>query len=114
LSLKGLYLVIVKPDIHVSTAEAYAGVKPQVPHQILTEVLSQPVKEWKHLLINDFEKSVFTTHPAIEAIKNELYDQGAIYASMSGSGSAVFGIFLTQTERSPRFNGMHYWADYLN
>ena len=114
LSLKGLYLVIVKPDIHVSTTEAYAGVEPQVPHQTLAEVLSQPVMEWKHLLFNDFEKSVFAKYPAVEAIKNELYDQGAIYASMSGSGSAVFGIFRLQTERSHQFNGMHYWADYLN
>ena len=114
LSLKGLYLVIVKPDIHVSTAEAYAGVKPQVAHQTLAKVLSQPVGEWKHLLFNDFEKSVFAKYPAIEIIKNELYNQGAIYASMSGSGSAVFGIFRLQTERSHQFNGMHYWADYLN
>ena len=114
MSLKGLYLVIVRPDIHVSTAEAYAGVKPKAPHQTLAEVLSQPVMEWKHLLTNDFEKSVFAKHPAIEAIKNELYDQGAIYASMSGSGSAVFGIFLSQTERLHQFKEMDYWAGYLN
>jgi 4-diphosphocytidyl-2-C-methyl-D-erythritol kinase len=114
LSLKGLYLVIVKPDIHVSTAEAYAGVKPQAPQQALANILAQPVIEWKYLLVNDFEKSVFAKYPAIEAIKNAMYDQGAIYASMSGSGASVFGVFQSQTERSNQFDGMQYWADYIN
>ncbi len=113
-SLKGLYMVLVKPDIHVSTADAYAGVKPNVPQQTLTDILTLPVAEWKDRLVNDFEKSVFAKHPAIEAIKNELYTHGALYASMSGSGSSVFGIFSSQTELSHQFKEMQYWADYLN
>jgi 4-diphosphocytidyl-2-C-methyl-D-erythritol kinase len=114
LSLKGLYMVLVKPDIHVSTADAYAGVKPHVPHQTLADILTRPVGEWKDHLINDFEKSVFVKYPAIEAIKKELYDHGALYSSMSGSGSSVFGIFLSQTELSHQFKGMQYWTDYIN
>jgi len=113
-SLKGLYMVLVKPDIHVSTADAYAGVKPHTPPQTLTEILTYPVAEWKDHLVNEFEKSVFEKYPAIEVIKNRLYNQGAIYASMSGSGSSVFGIFKSKTELSHQFKGMEYWADYLN
>jgi 4-diphosphocytidyl-2-C-methyl-D-erythritol kinase len=112
--LKELYMIIIKPDIHVSTAEAYAGVKPHVPNQTLAEILTLPVVEWKDLLVNDFEKSVFVKYPAIESIKKELYDHGALYASMSGSGSSVFGIFLAQTELAHYFKGMQYWGGYLN
>lgn len=114
LSLNGLYMVLVKPDIHVSTVDAYAGVTPHAPHQSLKEILALPVAEWKDYLFNDFEKSVFLKYPAIEAIKKEFYDHGAIYASMSGSGSSVFGIFLSQTELSHQTKGMQYWADYIN
>jgi 4-diphosphocytidyl-2-C-methyl-D-erythritol kinase len=114
LSLKGYYLVLIKPDIHVSTAEAYAGVKLQPPVHSVSEVLSRPVSEWKDYLVNDFEKSVFKKYPSIEAVKQELYSQGAVYASMSGSGSSVFGIFQSKTELSSRFDGALYWADYLN
>jgi 4-diphosphocytidyl-2-C-methyl-D-erythritol kinase len=114
LSLKGLYLVLVKPDIHVSTADAYAGVKPQAPDQSLSQILDRPVADWKNYLVNDFERSVFIKFPAIESIKKELYEQGALYASMSGSGSSVFGIFQSKVERSSQFNGMQYWSDYLN
>lgn len=87
-------LVIVAPEgVQVSTAEAYRGVVPSVPEIRIKEILSLPLEKWKSLLINDFEKTVFTAHPELEAIKQSLYDSGAIYASMSGSGSALFGIF---------------------
>ncbi|GHV44235.1 4-diphosphocytidyl-2-C-methyl-D-erythritol kinase [Bacteroidia bacterium] len=95
LSLQGYYLVVVKPPIHVSTAEAYADVCPQKPTVSLAEKIKQPIAEWKNLIINDFEKSVFLKHPEIEKIKHQLYTSGAIYAAMSGSGSAVFGLFET-------------------
>lgn len=114
LSLKGLYMVLVKPDIHVSTADAYAQVKPHAPHQNLTDILTLPVAEWKDYLVNDFEKSVFAKYSAIGEIKKEFYSHGALYASMSGSGSSVFGIFLAATELSHQFKRMQYWADYLN
>lgn len=113
-SLKGLYIVLVKPEIHVSTADAYAGVRPHTPKQTITEILTLPVAEWKGNLFNDFEFSVFEKYPAIELIKKEFYNHGAIYASMSGSGSSVFGIFLAPTELAQQFEGMQYWAGYLN
>ncbi len=114
LSLKGYYLVVVKPDIHVSTAEAYAGVQPQQPDKTIAEILSYPITKWKDNLVNDFEKTVFKKYPSIEAIKKDLYDCGASYASMSGSGSSVYGIFQSETDLSSHFKGAQYWSDYLN
>ena len=114
ISLKGYYLVLVKPDIHVSTAEAYAGVKPAQPSIALDEILTRPIEQWKDSLFNDFEKSVFSKFPAIAAIKNELYTHGALYSSMSGSGSTVFGIFKEPVDLREQYSQMHYWAGYLN
>ena len=91
--LKGKTLVLVKPDISVSTADAYSLVSPHKPQQSLKESLRLPVEEWKNHVVNDFESSVFKKFPEIAAIKDRLYDLGALYASMSGSGSAVYGIF---------------------
>jgi len=91
--LKGKTLVLVKPDISVSTADAYSLVSPHKPQQSLRESLRLPVEEWKNHVVNDFESSVFKKFPEIAAIKDRLYDLGALYASMSGSGSAVYGIF---------------------
>jgi 4-diphosphocytidyl-2-C-methyl-D-erythritol kinase len=92
-SLKGYCLVLVKPDISVSTKEAYARVTPKPATFPVIETIQLPINEWKGKLINDFEVSVFAQYPQIEAIKKAMYDKGAIYASMSGSGSSVFGIF---------------------
>ena len=86
-------LKIVKPDIHVSTKEAYAGVTPKESNVFIPNVLRQDIKTWDGLVVNDFEVSVFAKHPELREIKEELYREGALYASMSGSGSAVFGIF---------------------
>lgn len=91
--LRGLTLVVVKPDEGVSTREAYAGVHPHVPAVPLAERLRRPVAEWQGVVTNDFEASVFAVHPAIRAVKERLLAAGALYASMSGSGSAVFGLF---------------------
>lgn len=94
LDLDGYEIRVVVPDgISVSTAKAYRGVVPAEPDIALEEVLSRPVEEWKDLLRNDFEPSVFALFPALADIKRHLYEQGAVYASMSGSGSALFGIF---------------------
>lgn len=93
-SLKDKFLVLLKPDVHVSTAEAYKGVVPQAADPSVRYILENTsLSQWKELLKNDFEASVFKAYPAIEQCKTSLYEQGAIYASMSGSGSAVFGIF---------------------
>ena len=106
LSLKGYYLVLVKPDIFVSTKDAFALIKPQKPSKSLKEIIRMPVETWRAMMKNDFEESVFQKYPEIAAIKDKLYDMGAIYASMSGSGSSVFGIFREQVEHIDEvFNG---------
>ena len=92
-SLSGHYIVLVKPDIAVPTRDAFALVKPRRPEVSLKELIQQPLATWKDTIKNDFEESVFAKYPEIAAIKDELYDLGAVYASMSGSGSAVYGIF---------------------
>ncbi len=97
LSLKGYRIIIVKPDVFVSTREAFANIRPHRPEYPVREVIRRPVAEWKDTLINDFEASVFPQYPVIGEIKEELYHQGAIYASMSGSGSSVFGLFAAGT-----------------
>lgn len=91
--LSGLWLVVAKPPVAVSTAEAYAGVTPREEDIPIAEIIRRPVGEWRELLRNDFEDSIFARHPEIAALKRSFYDAGALYASMSGSGSAVFGIF---------------------
>lgn len=97
LSLRGYQIMIVKPDVFVSTREAFANIHPHHPEHPVKEVIRRPVAEWKDTLINDFEASVFPQHPVIGEIKQELYNQGAIYASMSGSGSSVFGLFAPES-----------------
>ena len=98
LSLKGYHIVLIKPDIFVSTRDAFAEIKPVRPAVSLKEIVKQPIETWKDSMKNDFEDSVFKKFPEIAAIKDELYDLGAVYAAMSGSGSAVFGIFKTPIE----------------
>jgi len=93
LSLAEHTMVVVKPPVPVSTAEAYRSILPVCPDQSIEAQLQQPMEEWKHILRNDFEQSVFQAHPEISLIKQRLYTLGAGYASMSGSGSAVFGLF---------------------
>lgn len=99
ISLKGYFLVLIKPEIYVSTPQAYSMVTPSQPETSLLEDILRPVNEWRHYIKNDFEKSVFAIYPEIEQIKQNLYDTGALYASMSGSGSAVFGIFDEAPEK---------------
>lgn len=95
LSLKGYTLVVIKPDTFVSTKEAFSHIHPKKPTLSIKEIIHTPIEEWKETLINDFEYSVFQAHQEIAHIKQKLYDKGALYASMSGSGSSVYGIFKT-------------------
>ena len=98
--LSDKHFVVVKPNIHISTKEAFSGIKPQATEISVKEIIKKPVSEWKNLLKNDFEDSIFPQYPAIRKIKEELYSAGAVYAQMSGSGSAVFGIFDNKTKVS--------------
>lgn len=93
ISLKDYQLYLIKPNVFVSTKDAFAYIKPQTPMHDLRETATLPIETWKELMVNDFEISVFKQHPILTDIKNELYNQGAIYAAMSGSGSSIFGIF---------------------
>jgi 4-diphosphocytidyl-2-C-methyl-D-erythritol kinase len=93
LDLSDYYIAIIKPDIHISTAEAFRNIKPKLPLKPIKEIISQPINTWKEELINDFESGIIKDHPEIGRIKEHLYDMGAVYAAMSGSGSSVFGIF---------------------
>jgi len=114
LSLKDYFLLLVKPDIHVSTPDAYSLVIPEKPNVSLIELIQKPITEWKETIKNDFEKSVFTKYPEIEAIKNTIYEMGAVYASMSGSGSSVYGIFENEPEDTSTFEGCFVAYGFLN
>ena len=98
LSLKGYHIILIKPDIFVSTRDAFAEIKPVRPAVSLKEIVKQPMETWKNSMKNYFEDSVFKKFPEIAAIKDELYDLGAVYAAMSGSGSSVYGIFKAPIE----------------
>jgi len=93
LDLSGYQFVIVYPGIHVSTAEAFSTILPAKPLRSVSSIIQLPVQQWKELLVNDFERPVCSIYPEIAFIKNELYHKGAVYASMTGSGSSVYGIF---------------------
>ena len=98
LSLSGYYIAVVRPDIPVPTKEAFSRIRPHYPTQNCRETVMQPIDTWRDTLINDFEESVFALHPEIGDIKQRLYDMGATYAAMSGSGSALFGLFKKQPD----------------
>ncbi|UZR93582.1 4-(cytidine 5'-diphospho)-2-C-methyl-D-erythritol kinase [Chondrinema litorale] len=93
LSLAGKHILLVYPDLHISTVHAYSGVLPNEPQIKNADILNQPIKNWKDNLVNDFERSVFPQFPATEKLKSSMYEHHAIYVSMTGSGSAVYGIF---------------------
>jgi 4-diphosphocytidyl-2-C-methyl-D-erythritol kinase len=111
ISLKGYFFVLVKPDIHVRTAEAFANVYKRGNEQTsLKELIKNPIENWKNLIENDFEKSVFIHHPAIKNLKEKLYENGAIYSSMSGSGASVFGLFKNEIDLKTAFEGNFYFS----
>ena len=106
-NLHGYYIALVKPDIAVSTREAYQQIKPKRPEKCCRDIVRQPIETWRHELINDFEAPAFAQHPLLADIKEKLYNMGALYAQMSGSGSAMFGIFRNKPEGiSTEFAGM--------
>ncbi|MBI3481535.1 MAG: 4-(cytidine 5'-diphospho)-2-C-methyl-D-erythritol kinase [Bacteroidetes bacterium] len=112
-NLNGLHLILIKPDVHVSTAEAYSGIEPKQPEISIQGILKLPLKEWRDKLSNDFEKLIFKKHPIIKAVKEKLYALGASYASMSGSGASVFGLFERPIDLKSEFPSMNYWSGEL-
>ncbi|HEU0226944.1 MAG TPA: 4-(cytidine 5'-diphospho)-2-C-methyl-D-erythritol kinase [Arachidicoccus soli] len=98
LDLSPYFVVLIHPKIHVNTGQAFAKIKPKQPHTSLEQIIQQPIEDWKNLLKNDFEYSVFEEHPSIRLVKEKLYQEGALYASMSGSGSSVYGLFKENPE----------------
>lgn len=97
-SLSGLHLVLVKPPVSVPTKVAYSKVHPAEPKVRIPDILKRPVSEWRDVLVNDFEESVFSEFPVIAELKQKMYSAGALYASMSGSGSSVFGLFESKPD----------------
>ena len=103
LDLSGYYIAIVRPDIPVSTREAFALITPHKPPKNCRDIVNQSVETWREELVNDFEQSVFAQHPEIAVIKNRLYELGAVYAAMTGSGSSVFGLFRNNIDLDSYF-----------
>ncbi len=112
LDLENYFFLIVKPDIQIPTSEAYSWVHPVRNNLPLMKIVHQPVEQWKKILKNDFEPAIFDRFPAIKEIKNELYKLNAIYASMSGSGSAVYGIFKDKPALSMSFKNHFVWKNF--
>lgn len=96
--LEGLYIVLLNPGISISTREAYENCIPARPEKSLQDLLKNPINKWKDLITNDFERLIFEKYPRIRTIKHDLYDSGAVYSSMSGSGSSVYGIFTEKPD----------------
>lgn len=113
LNLTGYYITIIKPEIHISTALAYSMVKPSYPAVSLKELINQPIESWKTNIKNDFEVGMFSLYPEIEKIKNQLYNYGCVYASMSGSGSAIYGISTEKLYFNNTFINCKVWQGEL-
>jgi 4-diphosphocytidyl-2-C-methyl-D-erythritol kinase len=104
LNLSGYYLVLIYPNIHINTTKAYSGVKPKTPIRSLEEdIQNLEISQWKEFIHNDFEDSIFPQFPELKKIKEKLYEEGAVYASMSGSGSTLYGIFKKKTDLKKKF-----------
>jgi 4-diphosphocytidyl-2-C-methyl-D-erythritol kinase len=113
LDLSTYKIVLINPGIHINTGWAFSQITPALSKKSIKEIIKQPIETWRDELINDFENPVFKAHPQIKEIKDTLYQQGAIYASMSGSGSTVFGIFNTTFE-SKSFMDKNYFIKTIN
>ncbi|MFA6400721.1 MAG: 4-(cytidine 5'-diphospho)-2-C-methyl-D-erythritol kinase [Salinivirgaceae bacterium] len=98
IDLSAYCIAVIIPPVTISTKEAYSMVKPSIPSVRVIEIIKEPIETWKSVLLNDFETSVFKQKPEIKTIKEKLYEVGAIYASLSGSGSATFGIFKSKPD----------------
>ena len=109
LDLRGKHLVLVYPNIHISTAEAYAGVQPKSPETDLRAAIQSPMSNWRQIIKNDFEDALFVKYPVLAQTKQTLYQIGATYASMTGSGSTLYGIFDAEPDLPNYFGGFLVW-----
>ena len=108
LNLSGYDIVLINPGIHINTGWAFTQLQPSVPEKSISKIILQPIESWKKVLTNDFEEPVFKAHPEIKIIKEKLYEHGALYSAMSGSGSTVFGIF-----KKAETQNFHFPTNYL-
>lgn len=113
LSLKGYFLVLIHPSVHISTPQAYGMIKPAIPELSLYEKINHPIEKWKDYIKNDFEKPIFKQYPELKTIKEQLYESGASYASMTGSGSALFGIFRENVDLKSVFKEHFVYQNWL-
>ncbi|MCK8492287.1 4-(cytidine 5'-diphospho)-2-C-methyl-D-erythritol kinase [Spirosoma sp. RP8] len=111
--LSGYSILLIYPNLAISTAEAYANIRPTKPQRPLRDYLQQPIKTWRQTVRNDFEDSLFPNYPVLPKIKQQLYELGAVYASMSGSGSTVYGIFDAPPVISNQFEDYNVWQGKL-
>ncbi|MCD4697269.1 MAG: 4-(cytidine 5'-diphospho)-2-C-methyl-D-erythritol kinase [Bacteroidales bacterium] len=111
--LNGYHLVIVKPDIHINTAEAYSWITPSPKDNSLHNIIRLPVEEWQEKLINDFEEPLFQRFKEIRQIKHQLLEAGAVYTSLTGSGAAVYGIFQSDPDMKGLFEDCFVWQGIL-
>lgn len=110
-----LYIQIFNPGIHISTKEAYSKIIPRMPEKAIKEIIGSGIVNWKHQLKNDFEENAFSTHPELAEIKERLYSSGAIYSSMTGSGSTIYGIFENKRNRiSEKLKPILLWEGGMN
>jgi 4-diphosphocytidyl-2-C-methyl-D-erythritol kinase len=112
-SLKSFYLVLLFPEIHISTAEAYGAISPLMPELHLRQLIEAPLHRWKDQVVNDFERSIFERYPLLFEHKKALLGAGALYASMSGSGSSLYGIFERQPELPERIRKFVIWEGFI-
>jgi 4-diphosphocytidyl-2-C-methyl-D-erythritol kinase len=111
--LSGYFFVLIKPKVSVNTTDAYKGVIPHYPEQSVNNLVNLPVSQWKNLIFNDFENTILKKYPPIKQLKDKLYHHGALYASMTGSGAAVYGIFENEIKSSNFVGQEFYWSHYL-
>jgi 4-diphosphocytidyl-2-C-methyl-D-erythritol kinase len=113
LSLHPLHIQIIKPPIHINTAAAYSAINPGQAKKSLKELIQLPVTQWRYHIFNDFEEYAFKRFPVLDSIKNKLYDKGALYASLTGSGSALFGLFKDKADLDETFRDYFTWVGQL-
>jgi 4-diphosphocytidyl-2-C-methyl-D-erythritol kinase len=113
-NLQNYHLILVKPNININTADAYSYISPQKRQQSLIDIISSPIHTWKDNLTNDFEPVIFKRYPQIAAIKQKLYDIGALYAAMSGSGSTIYGLFKEKVNINRHFENCFTYYEYIS